>query len=98
MTTTKSLTAPARSMLTSRCRARASSLLSHLFLGLQLARLILEHDRDVVFDWISEPARAADQLLLGLLVQQGALAQRAHEDVKQLGVHGGISVWRGSFG
>ena len=51
------------------------------------ARLVLEHDRDVVTDRIGQLARLADQFLFGLAVVEIALANRADEDIKQPGVH-----------
>src|SRR5690349_24399592 len=95
MTTTKSITrAPVRF-----AQARdAAQRRSNFLFGRELARLVFEHHRNIVLDRICEPARAADQLFFGFLVDQWTLAQRAHEDIKQLGVHGAISVWRGAFG
>ena len=68
-----------RSALTSR---------SFPFLGRELARLVLEHHRNAVADRIGEPVRLRDELLRARgRRSSGPLRDRAHEDLKQLGIH-----------
>ena len=54
----------------------------------QLARLFLEHHRNIVSNRVSEPARAANQFRLALAVEQRALAYGANENVEQFRIHG----------
>jgi hypothetical protein len=53
-----------------------------------LARLVLEHDGNVVADRKRQLARLADEFLFGLAEFEVALANRADEDIKEPGVHG----------
>ena len=67
------------------CRPRQRS---DLLFCRQLARLFLEHYRNVVPNRIREPARAANQFRLFLVVDQRALAQGANKNVEKFRVHG----------
>jgi hypothetical protein len=64
-----------------------ASIASDIFLRPKLARFLFEHDRDVVSNRIGQPARTADKLAIRLAIVQAALADRAYENVKELGVH-----------
>src|SRR5580765_4553227 len=75
------------------CGSRNSLEPSDLFLRRELACFFLEHHRDIVPDRIGQSAGLADQFSLRFLIEQRPLAQRADEDIKQLGVHAGISTW-----
>ena len=55
--------------------------------GLELARLFLEHHRNIVADRKSESVSFAEQLGLRLAMDERSLADRADEDVKQARVH-----------
>jgi hypothetical protein len=60
---------------------------SRFFGRRKLPRIILEHHRDAVPDGIAEAAGLADELVLRLLVEERALAERADEYVEELAVH-----------
>src|SRR6185312_17041379 len=90
MTTTNAISGTAQEAQSSK-RGRPHRGLD-LFLGGQLARVLFEHDRNVILDRICEPTRFADQLFFGFAVEEWPLAQRAHENIKKFGVHAGISA------
>src|SRR4051812_12489116 len=60
---------------------------SQFLVGRELARVVLEHDGDAVLDRISEAVGFADEFLPRLEINQRPLANRAHQDIEQLGVH-----------
>jgi hypothetical protein len=55
---------------------------SNFFFRRQLARFVLEHNRNVVAYRISESARAADQLRLTFSINKRSLAERANQNVE----------------
>jgi hypothetical protein len=60
---------------------------SNFLLWRKFPGLVFQHHRDVVLDRVGEAAGLADELGLGFLVQQRALAQRAHQYLEELAVH-----------
>jgi hypothetical protein len=48
------------------------------FFGGHLARLVFQHDWNIILDRIGEAARFADEFLLRLPVQQRSFAERAY--------------------
>jgi hypothetical protein len=64
---------------------------SHFFFRRKLARLVLEHYRDVVLDGVAEAAGPANELGLRLAIEERPLAERADQYVEQFGVHGDYS-------
>src|SRR5690242_5479673 len=66
-------------------KARRSS--SGFLVGRERARLVLEHHGDVVLHREGEPVGLAHQLGGVLLPRERALAEGAHQDFKQLGIH-----------
>ena len=72
---------------------------SHFLFRRKLARLVLEHHRNVIGDRVAKPARFANELGRGLPVHEWALAQRANEYVEQFPVHRSLlSLFRFSRG
>ncbi len=59
----------------------------NLFLGPELSGVVFKHDRYAVPDGISETIGLAYQLLTGFIVYQRTFAQRAYQNVQQLGIH-----------
>src|SRR4051812_36220390 len=66
-------------------RSRASNFIGGRGARSERGRLVQQHDRDVVAHRVSQATVRARQRRLGLVVFQGALALRAHEDREQLG-------------
>ena len=57
-----------------------------MLLSIQPARFLRQHDRNAVADRIGELGLARDQLLLGGVVFQRGLGQRADQDFQKLGI------------
>src|SRR6266700_6280836 len=78
--------------------------------SIELAGFLGQHDRNAVADRIGELGGARDQLLLGGVVFERALGQRADQDLEQLGIdaadgtvgrcggHAGLRFWKGLTG
>lgn len=62
---------------------RASAALLDYFGRIELACLVLEHHRNAVADVVGQPICLAHEFLFGLAVEQGPLADRAYQDIKQ---------------
>ena len=54
-------------------------------------RLLLQHHRNAVADRIREARRLRDELLLLAIVDERTLGHRAHQHLKQFGIHGSCS-------
>src|SRR4051812_36987267 len=75
--------APARVFRFSPLASRSSN----YFFRRQLARVVFEHYGDAVLHRIGEAVCLADEFLPRFYVNERPLADRAHQDIEQLGIH-----------
>src|SRR3990170_4543340 len=66
--------------------------------SLQPARFLRQHDRNAVADRIGQLGLARDQFLLGGVVFQRGLGQRADQDFQQLGIDAAFGPFGGGDG
>lgn len=73
-------------------KAFAPRSLVDFFLGRQLPRLFLEHDRNIVPNWKCEAVGLADEFRLRPPKEERALADGTDQNVKQSRVHEFVPV------